>query len=224
MTFLDHAAPWGSPVVPSIPLPPFAGEDDHRRFVRLLQLHLALLDQGDPSLPTIALSAALDRRAYGTAEFTQLTPVELSVSLTTWFPAPWTLDALAAALAVQQRDAPTRSGSSWRWLYDPEFTATADGRGGWEVIRFERGSKSSATLASDRDLVVLWLAHFRQQFAIPIGHKYEPTDVAALAPATLAVAHADARDAAYPYRRSWRTERAAALAAADRLSTDPHEG
>lgn len=224
MTFLDDAAPWGSPVVPTIPLPPFADETGHRRFVRFLQLHLALLDRGDPSLPTIALSAALDRRAYGNAEFAQLTPLELSVSLTTWFPAPWTLDALAAALAVQHRDAPTRGGTSWNWHSDPYFTANPDGSGGWEVTRSERGSKTSRTLASDRDLVVLWLAHFREQFAFPLGHKYEPTDVAVLAPATLAVAHADARDAAYPYREAWRTERAAALTAADRLSADPHEG
>ena len=61
MTFLDAYAPWGSPVVPGIPLPPFVDEAEHRRYTRMLQLHLALIDGAGPSLPSIALSTALDR-------------------------------------------------------------------------------------------------------------------------------------------------------------------
>ncbi|MFT2689946.1 hypothetical protein [Clavibacter zhangzhiyongii] len=64
MSFLEARAPWGSPVVPDIPLPPFADEAAHARYARMLQTHLALVDAGGPELPTIALAVALDRPRF----------------------------------------------------------------------------------------------------------------------------------------------------------------
>ncbi len=241
MSFLDEHAPWGSPVDPTIPLPPFADEAQHARFTRKLQLHLALIDgparggadgdadaaadgraDGGPdagglTLPTIALSVALDRRwRRPTADDDPrwLTPLELSVSLTTWFPAPWTPTALAAALHGLP-DAPTSAArGAWDWLHDPEFFAKQTTDGGWKVQRHERGSVSTEQIASDRDLVVLWMSHFREKFGFPLAGRYDDAELADLAAASLAVLDADAKDAAYPYRESWRADRSAALAAA----------
>lgn len=222
MSFLDDRAPWGSPVDPTIPLPPFSDEAQHARFTRKLQLHLALLDDpadgGGPSLPTIALSVALDRRRSTTDDDPRrLTPLELSVSLTTWFPAPWTPTALAEALKTRH-DAP-RSGrrrDTWSWLHDPDFVAERTSDGGWRVDRHERGSVTTEHLASDRDLTVLWIEHFREKYGFPLASRYEHAELADLAAPSIAVLDADAQDAAYPYRESWRAARAAAVATARR--------
>ena len=61
---------------------------------------------------------------------------------------------------------------------------------------------------------MLWLAHFREKFGFPLGHGHDAAEVAALAPASLAVLAADEVDAAFPYRSNWRAERDSALAAA----------
>jgi hypothetical protein len=47
-----------------------------------------------------------------------------------------------------------------------------------------------------------------------LAHAHDDADVAALAPASLAVIRSDAVDAAFPYRATWREERDRALAAA----------
>lgn len=212
MSFLDPDVPWDSPVVETIPLPPFRSAEEHRRYVRMLQLHLAMLDPGAPALATVALSVALDPRTTRSPETTDwLTPLELSASLTTWFPAPWTPAALAATLVRDDRDAPTGGPDTWRWLNDPDFAATRGPHGGWSVTRHERGAVETGRLDSDRDLVVLWLDHFRHAFGFPLGHRVEGADVAALAPATHAVRQADEKNAAFPYRASWRASRDAAL-------------
>jgi len=220
--FLDAYAPWGSPVVPGIPLPPFVDETEHRRYTRMLQLHLALLDGGGPSLSMVALSTALESTGgfAGDDDVRWLTALELSVSLTTWFPAPWTPVSLAETLAREHGGSPVRRGTGWTWFSDPDFTATPVAGGGWTVTRHERGDRVNDPVRDDRDLVVLWLAHFRAKFGFPLGHSHDDADVAALAPASLAVVASDAVDAAFPYRSNWRTERDAALAAA-RSDVDP---
>lgn len=214
MSFLDHVAPWSSPVIPGVPLPPFEDESTHLRYVRMLQMHLALVDGGGPSLGTIALSVALERRRIvSDEELRWLTPLELSASLTSWFPAPWTPDALARALApARGRGAPfSPTPGTWTWLVDPYFHAKPHPDGGWTVIRSERGQEEEGRLTGERDLVVLWMQHFREKFAFPVAHAYEPDDIAAVALASQAVIDADARDAAYPYRENWRAERDTAL-------------
>ena len=216
MTFLDAYAPWGSPVVPGIPLPPFVDEAEHRRYTRMLQLHLALIDGAGPSLPSIALSTALDRtRLIADADGTRwLTPLELSASLTTWFPAPWTPQTLAQTLARAHNDSPSLHGRRWVWFSDPDFRADPLAGGGWTITRHERGDRVSEPVSDDRDLVVLWLAHFREKFGFPLGHGHDAAEVAAIAPSSLAVLAADEVDAAFPYRGNWRAERDSALAAA----------
>ena len=216
MSFLEDRAPWGSPVVPGIPLPPFADEAAHTRYVRMLQTHLALVDGGGPELPTVALAVALERPRFPApgSDPRRLTPFELSVSLTSWFPAPWTPDALADALVDAPYGGPRRTRDGWRWMGDPDFAATPARDGGWTVTRHERGDVETAHLADDRDLVVLWLSHHRGRFGYPLAHAHDDADVAALAPASLAVIRSDAVDAAFPYRATWREERDRALAAA----------
>ena len=216
MKFLDEACPWGSPVVPGVPLPPFESEAEHHRYIRMLQMHLALLDDGPPSLSTVALSLALEpaRFRQEPSDSSWLTPLELAVSLTSWFPAPWTPDLFARTLSQTLQDPPTFGGQSWHWLYDPDFVASPHPSGGWNVIRHERGTRDTERLTDDRDLVVLWMFHFRAKFAFPLAHGYDEADVVALAPASLAVSEADRKDAAFPYREAWRAERAAALTAA----------
>ncbi|NNC14102.1 hypothetical protein HII28_19805 [Planctomonas sp. JC2975] len=205
---MDLELPSDAPVVAEIPLPPFADTAEHRRYVRMLQLHLALLDDGDPALSTIAVSAALeDALARDTESDPWLTPLECSVSLTSWFPAPWTPEALARPLSREHRDPPVFADGAWRWLFDPDFTARAGIDGGWEIIRHERGSRSVATVQTDRALTTLWMSHFRTKFAFPLGHAVQPADLETLTQASIAVKTADATDAARPYRSSWRRMR-----------------
>lgn len=113
MSFSSSAAPWGSPVVETIPLPPFASADEHRRFTRMLQFHLALIDVGGPAPPTVALSGMIDRPRRRRRFSPWLTEFELGVSLTTWFPAPWTPTALAEALERAGSAAPIGAGEHW---------------------------------------------------------------------------------------------------------------
>ena len=216
MGFLNPTSPWGSPVVPGIPLPPFADDAEHRRFVRMLQTHLTLLDTGAPTLSTTALSLALDHASADadTDAGRWLTPLELATALTSWFPAPWTPSTLAETLGRVHHQPPTPHRTGWEWSYDPQFRAAPNPRGGWTVTRHERGDVDTEQLASDRDLVVLWLDHFREKFAFPLAHVRDAADTATLAPATLAVLRADERDAAHAYRATWRAERDAALTAA----------
>ncbi|WP_188893188.1 hypothetical protein [Microlunatus endophyticus] len=213
----DVELSWESPTVANIPLPPSRDEAEHRRYLRFLQLHLALLDGGSPALSTVALSAALDHAAAGAADqsWGWLTAVELSVSLTSWFPAPWTPESLARTLSRHHRDAPAPTRwAAWAWLGDPSFSAMPGADGSWTVVRSERGNEETARLPGDRALVVLWMDHFRDKYGFPLAHAVDPADVAELAPASLAVISADAADAAFAYRASWRDQRDEALAAA----------
>ncbi|MEU5875658.1 hypothetical protein AB0A73_29360 [Glycomyces sp. NPDC047369] len=50
MSNTDASVPWGRPAVDSIPLPPFGTAEERTRFTRALQLHVALVDDGAPSL------------------------------------------------------------------------------------------------------------------------------------------------------------------------------
>jgi len=206
--------PWGRPAVEGIPLPPFRDASEHRSYVLSLQTFLALLDEGEPAASTIALMAALaaesprsDAEAHA-----QLSPLALGVSLATFFPAPWTPDTLAAALAARGPFSPAYGWGSWTWGCDPDYRATAH-RGGWSIERHERGARTRATLAHEGDLVLLWMDMFRDRFPYPIAHTPSP---AAETPATLASAAratriAHAVDVAMPYLQNWRTERDGAL-------------
>ncbi|MEV8181843.1 hypothetical protein [Specibacter sp. NPDC078692] len=62
---------------------------EYRRYIKMLQSHLALLDVGGPALPTRSLSASISLQHLSVSEFPQwLTPHELQISLDTCFPAP----------------------------------------------------------------------------------------------------------------------------------------
>jgi hypothetical protein len=195
--------------VADIPVPPFADLQARQRFTRLLQLHVALVDDGS-SLAAKTLAAALTQRGPVPA---QLTPLELEVAMATFFPAPWTPATLAEALAPVSRYAPrARSDGRWDWDFDPVFTATPSEPQGWVIERDERGSISTQQLESDGDLVLLWMDHFRDRHPFPYGWRADEADARALAPAALAAREAHAADAALPYLTSWRAEREALLA------------
>lgn len=207
---LNADVPSGREALADIPLPPFATAADHRRYLDMLQLYLALLDPGAPAPSTVILNGALADEAW-MAGPGALSPTALVASLSSFFPAPWTPDALAEALA-RRNGAPVRQGDGWRWMGDPEFSATPRDGGGWEIVRFERGTVSKWVLTRDGDLVLLWMDHFRSRFSVPFGRGYELTDAVSLAPAVRAARRAHEVNTAYPYLVSWRTERDEALA------------
>ncbi|OZD39941.1 hypothetical protein CH252_29725 [Rhodococcus sp. 06-1477-1B] len=207
--------PWGRPAVDGIPLPPFRDAAAHRSYLLSLQTFIALLDEGEPAPATIALLAALaaeiPRDDAGVS--TQLSPLALDVSLSTFFPAPWTPKALAAALAVRGPFAPRGGWGSWAWGGDPDYRAVAH-RSGWSIERHERGSRTRATLAHEGDLVLLWMDMFRNRFPYPIAHMPSTgaESPAALAAAARATRDAHAANTAMPYLQNWREERDRALA------------
>lgn len=207
--------PWGRPAVDGIPLPPFRDAAAHRSYLLSLQTFIALLDEGEPAPATIALLAALaaeiPRDDAGVS--TQLSPLALDVSLSTFFPAPWTPKALAAALAVRGPFAPRGGWGSWAWGGDPDYRAVAH-RSGWSIERHERGSRTRANLAHEGDLVLLWMDMFRNRFPYPIAHMPSTgaESPAALAAAARATRDAHAANTAMPYLQNWREERDRALA------------
>ncbi|RKE60557.1 hypothetical protein [Microbacterium sp. AG238] len=207
--FLDADVPVGRAAVAGIPLPPFATAADHQRYLDMLQLYLAMLDPGGPATNTVILNEALaaERRS---ADAGPLSPLALTASLSSFFPAPWTPDALATALAGRF-GAPVRHRDAWRWMGDPDFSAIPREGGGWDIVRHERGSFSNGVLTHDGDLVLLWMDHFRSRFPLPFGHSYQRSDADLLAPAVRAARRAHDVNTAYPYLVTWRTERDAAL-------------
>lgn len=209
-SFYTQNAPWGRPVIDDLPLPPFATAADHDRFTRLLRLHVALVDDGGPSLSSKILSGALEPRGARSA---QLTPLELQVAMATFFPAPWTPEAFAEVIAATQRDAPRpMADGRWNWMYDPDFTAAPRSPHGWEIERHERGTRRIETvLEHDGDLVLLWMYHFTSHHPYPYGWRVEAADLAAVAAAALSTRMVHNGDAALPYLANWRTEREAAL-------------
>ncbi|MDR6689354.1 hypothetical protein J2X55_000253 [Microbacterium sp. 1154] len=202
--------PWGRPAVDGIPLPPFRDAAAHRSYVLSLQTFIALLDEAEPAPTTVALLAALAAEMpRDDAEVSALlSPLALGVSLSTFFPAPWTPKTLAAALAPLGAFTPRYGWGSWGWGGDPDYRATVH-RGGWSIERHERGSRTRATLAHDGDLVLLWMDMFRNRFPYPIAHM--PSTLAespaALAAAARATRGAHAANTAMPYLQSWRAER-----------------
>ncbi len=204
-TFLPGHLPWGSRGSGAVPLPPFATAAEHDRFTRLLQLHVALVDDGGPSLAAKVLSAALtpsgERSSLPTA-------LELQAALGTCFPVPWTPAALAGSLSGVGRHAPRPlSGGRWSWDFDPEFTAVPREGGGWVVERHERGSVTEETLEHDGDLVLVWMDHFSERHSYPYGWRVEDADAAALAEGARAARERHAADTRYPYLARWRAER-----------------
>lgn len=202
--------PWGRAPVHGIPIPPFADAAAHRTYLRALQTFLLLLDRDDPSPVTIALAAALEAELPRTAREVpeRLSPFALRVSLSTFFPAPWTPEALALALDGFGYGVPVRGRIGWVWGSDPDYAARPT-RQGWEIERHERGSRSRATLPHEGDLVLLWMDMFRNRFPYPIAHTPVPSvptpdALAAAAEATLA---AHATNVALPYLQSWVRER-----------------
>lgn len=207
--------PWGRTPVDGIPLPPFADAAEHRTYLRALQTFVLLLDREEPSAPTIALAAALEAELARTGREVpaHLSPLALRVSVSTFFPAPWTPEALALALDGFGHGVPVRGRGGWAWGGDPDYTATPT-RQGWQIERHERGSRARATLANEGDLVLLWMDMFRSRFPYPIAHVPvasvpTPEALAAAAEATLA---AHATNVAMPYLQTWRQERERARA------------
>lgn len=202
--------PWGRAPVEGIPTPPFADAAEHRTYVRALQTFLLLLDRGEPSAATIALAAALEAELPRTSREgpTRLSPLALRVSMSTFFPAPWTPEALASALDGFGHGVPVPGRSGWIWGGDPDYAARLT-RQGWEIERHERGARSRATLTHEGDLVLLWMDMFRNRFPYPIAHVVDPAAPApgSLADAARATLAAHATNVAMPYLQNWTRER-----------------
>ncbi|MCC3765311.1 hypothetical protein K3N28_19815 [Glycomyces sp. TRM65418] len=206
--FLSTRVPWGRPAVPEIPVPPFADAEARGRFTRLLQLHVALVDEGT-SLAAKILGAALTTRGPVSP---QLTALELEAAMATFFPAPWTPAVFAETLGRFHSHAPRAlSDGRWSWDVDPVFTASPREPQGWVIERNERGGISTQELESDGDLVLLWMEHFHLWHPFPYAWRVDEADMRSLAPAARAAREVHAHDAALPYLANWRAEREAAL-------------
>ncbi|MDV7100910.1 hypothetical protein R4227_12385 [Gordonia amicalis] len=200
--------PWGMPRVPDIPLPPFTSPDEHRRFSRMLALHLALIDDGSPSPSTMIVNALITERGNSGPDLHRL---ELDVTIRSFFPAPWTPTALARQLQTAGfGTAPRDHHGRWEWLNDPDFTAHRTD-GGWLIDDHERGSHHYTRLAHPGDLVLLWMSHFTTRTPFPFGWAVDDGDLTALGRPAAAVRSALDRDRALPYLENWRARKAAGL-------------
>ncbi|MFB8003486.1 hypothetical protein [Nocardia sp. NPDC056000] len=208
---LATSVPWGRPVVSAIPVPPFWSPEEHRRFLDLLQLHIALIDDGAPTFSTKVLNDLLDRSLVeGWWEFGDpLDPLILQVCMTTFFPVPWTPLQFAKVLnSTGEYNAPVaHRGDVWHWEFDPSYIATPRQSGGWEVEVRNRGTSTVETLAGDGDLVLLWMEHYRNQFAHPASQAVERADIQALLPAVAAIQEVHVIDTARTYPTGWRSYR-----------------
>ncbi len=205
--------PWGRPAVDGIPLPPFRDAAAHRSYVLSLQTFIALLDEGEPAPTTVALLAALAAEMpRNDAEVPALlSPLALGVSLSTFFPAPWTPKALAEprrARSVHPERGRGKLGVGRRSRLSGDHPPRR------MVDRAARARlRTRATLAHEGDLVLLWMDMFRNRFPYPIAHM--PSTLAespaALAVAARATRGAHAANTAMPYLQNWRAERDRAL-------------
>ncbi|WP_448221389.1 hypothetical protein [Gordonia iterans] len=210
----DPDLSWG-PIVDDIPVPPFADRAAHTRYRQMLCLHLALSDDGGPSWSTVVLNAVIADGQGPASDFRHLDAAEMTASMLSRFPAPWTPTSLAAQLqntpGSANRHSPLRDGSGWHWLADPDYTAIPLNDGGWGITKHERGSFHYFRLAHHDDLIPLWMSHFTSRFSFPYGCNVEPADLSALAPAVRGLRHSLDRIRESPYLRIWRQQQEDAL-------------
>ncbi|MEE3851650.1 hypothetical protein VZC37_15010 [Gordonia sp. LSe1-13] len=203
----DNSVPWGRPIVDDIPVPPFTDRADRERYLRMLRLHLAMIDDGGPSRSTVIVNSVLtgtDSAFLGAAEF--------RASMLSFFPAPWTPTTLAAQIAQVERRYPPRSvDGNWLWLGDPDFTATPLDDGGWGITQHERGTVDRNRLTRHGDLVLLWMSHFVNRFPFPYGWAVPPEETEALAPAARRVRELFNRNREARYLKNWRDRQDRAL-------------
>lgn len=184
---MTQPAVWEGVAVSEIPVPPFAGYADARRFHSLLQLHLSQLKRpGDPVgvhllLLGMALHmhVALRDQSMTCRECAQPYPCRtlLRVALVSRFGVPWSPHRLAQLLSASDlwSSGPWRDDHRWSpgpwgdvvsedriaWSDDPRFEAVREPSGGWVVTATERGTTAVRARPADDPAMIEFLAdHF----------------------------------------------------------------
>lgn len=147
--------PWGQVPNPEIPVPPFA-PGEHTAFVQALIAHIEELEGASDSLAASRLVSALRTQATDGPE---LTTLEFDTASSTFFPAPWTPEAFAAAIEAVRPHPwnPEVVAYAWTWGFEPVETASPDERGGWNITSNERGNIHRSRLRHRGDLVLRWM-------------------------------------------------------------------
>lgn len=198
--FDKDETPWGRKPVTEIPVPPFASREEGEKFFKMLALYVALLDGPTSAVrpSTYAMATLLQTACDALREVKEwpapLDPAVLRLSLTVFFPVPWTPQGLAAAISA----APWDTYRDWRvgpdvisWCSDPRFMAERLEDASWKVTKYARGTVSSFATPRDDDEMVLLLTGRQWTRAYPFAWSTDPSWIRTL------------DEAAAPFRESW---------------------
>ncbi|MEU6075018.1 hypothetical protein [Micromonospora sp. NPDC047074] len=170
--------------MPGIPVPPFAGPDDARRFHLLLLWHLAQLKRpGEPvGVHQLLLGQVLaphePRAGAGTpcAECERPYPCRtvLRVALVSRFGVDWEPVGVARLLRDTRVwgarfDGVELGEDRFAWEHDPRFAAERRTDGGWVVTSTERGSTRVRAEPADDRAMVEFMAEQVQEHSFPFG-------------------------------------------------------
>jgi hypothetical protein len=198
--FDKNMTPWGREPLTEIPVPPFASRDEGEKYFKMLAIYVALLDGPVSGVrpSTYAVTTLLETSRAALREVKEwpapLDPDVLLLSLTVFFPVPWTPHGLAAAISA----APWDRYRDWRvgpdsisWCSDPRFVAERRDDGSWVVTEYERGNESSFATPRDDNEMVLLLTGRQRTPAYPFAWSTDPLWIR------------DLDEAAAPFRKSW---------------------
>ncbi|MEH1016405.1 hypothetical protein V6U90_25285 [Micromonospora sp. CPCC 206060] len=170
--------------MPEIPVPPFTGHDDARRFHQLLMLHLSQLKRpGEPvGVHQFLLGQVLaphePRGDAGTscAECERPYPCRtvLRVALVSRFGADWSPLGLVRLLRDTRIwgarfDEVELGEEGFAWEFEPRFTAERRPGGGWVVTSTERGSSRVRAEPADDRAMVEFIADQVRERPFPFG-------------------------------------------------------
>jgi hypothetical protein len=192
--------------VAGIRVPPFRTEADYRTFVRMLAVHVALLDEGGVSPTTFALLEALETAALPGGRPPDAVPAMVwQLAVRTFLPVAWTPHGLAEVIGwlPDPWQFHTREPGRLQWEVDPRFDAVRGADGRWTVLRHERGDTRTYAEPVDDDAMVLFLLGERRAFPAPFGRKVDDSYVDLLPDGATSAREAFARHAGLPYLSGW---------------------
>jgi len=176
-------------VMSGIPVPPFVGQDDARRFHQLLMLHLSQLKRPGEAVGVhqFLLGQVLTPHRPGRDQQVACVECErpypcatiLRVAVVSRFDVGWSPIELFRLLCGIRSWGERSWISNWRhvevgegrfaWESEPRFTAVRRPDGGWVVTASERGSSTVRTEPADDLGMIEFLADHVQEFPFPYG-------------------------------------------------------